>query len=145
MKRSDVFENHYVMSQLRSLNILAHCNALNIQKLETNSNNDGTTDYKNDTSDNKNDSGVEIEPPNEPHTKRWKPSTKQENRPINEIRYDNIGHLPHIDEFKNPTRCKMEGCTLKSHIFCDKCKVHLCLKLDKNCYLKFHCETSDKK
>lgn len=87
----------------------------------------------------------EIEPPCEPNKKRRIPYTKQEIRPNEELRYDSIGHLPYVDDSKSPTRCKMEGCRLKSHIVCIKCKVHLCLKLGQNCFLKFHTETQDEK
>lgn len=148
MKRFDLFEHHYVLSQLKSMNIQAHCNALNLQKQKTNLSkadiqdiNDSHELTDSDTSGvkDKDDSGVELPP--EPSKKRRKPSTLHEVRPSNEIRYDNIGHLPHIDDFLSPTRCKLEGCKLKSHYFCDKCKVHLCLKLDNNCYLKFHTGT----
>lgn len=78
-----------------------------------------------------------------PKEKRQTYTSKQETRPAEEVRYDNIGHLPQVDHNKNPTRCKLEGCTLKSHIFCIKCMVHLCLKMDKNCFMKFHSEADD--
>lgn len=133
-KRFDLFQPEYVVNQLQNMNIVAHYIGLstNLRNM-----NETVVDVQiNQKSSQKN----EIEPPCEPKTKR-RPYTKQETRPNEESRYDNIGHLPTVDECKSPTRCKMEGCRLKSHIVCIKCKVHLCLKLDKNCFLKFHTET----
>lgn len=78
---------------------------------------------------------------NEKHdSERTKVVSKQkkimEIRPGNEFRFDSIEHYPDIDQ-KN-TRCKLEGCRYKSRYFCIKCKVHLCLKRQMNCFKKFH-------
>lgn len=65
-------------------------------------------------------------------------SMKNEIRPFSEQRYDNFGHFPQIDSKKDSTRCKLENCKGKSRFHCIKCKVHLCLTSDRNCFLKFH-------
>lgn len=60
-------------------------------------------------------------------------------RPGHKLRYDGIDHFPCLDEKDSAaTRCKMEGCKLKSHYYCIKCKVHLCLKRNMNCFKTFH-------
>ena len=55
--------------------------------------------------------------------------------PADEIRCDNIDHLPEFAE-------KQQHCSLcktgYSCIFCVKCKVHLCLVTNHNCFKKFH-------
>lgn len=54
----------------------------------------------------------------------------QEHQPITEVRLDGIGHFPDFDSkpTHSQTRCKFPNCTGKTHIFCIKCKVHLCIQ-----------------
>lgn len=137
LKRNDLINFNYVSNQLRKLNVVAHYNALSIQNLNK------EVDSVEVQKDHSSCQEHEIELPCEPKKKRRIPYTKQESRPGKESRYDNIGHLPNVDDIKSPTRCKMEGCRLKSHVVCIKCKVHLCLRLANNCFLKFHTETHD--
>ena len=63
---------------------------------------------------------------------------RKESRPINEIRHDSVGHIPVIDQMKNASRCKQLNCKGKSHVLCDKCKVHLCFQKERNCFQNFH-------
>lgn len=63
---------------------------------------------------------------------------KTEKKPLNEIRYDTVNHLPDVDNSKNGSRCKNENCEFKTHVFCTKCQVHLCLIKGRNCFKKFH-------
>lgn len=63
---------------------------------------------------------------------------KRENRPDFSIRFDGKGHLPAKENWDNATRCKLESCKKKSHVYCTKCNVHLCLEAERNCFLKFH-------
>lgn len=65
------------------------------------------------------------------------PRRPGELRPPTEIARDGVGHLPAHD-VGSGTRCKFPGCKGKSRIKCIKCKVHLCLTKDKNCFLSFH-------
>lgn len=65
------------------------------------------------------------------------PRRKGELRPAQEIQYDTIDHLPLPDDGA-PSRCKFPKCTGRSRIQCKKCKVHLCLLKDRNCFLHFH-------
>lgn len=56
-------------------------------------------------------------------------------RPIADVRFDNIGHLPAFDEKQG--RCK--NCPKGfAHIKCTKCQVNLCLTKNKNCFMDFH-------
>lgn len=63
---------------------------------------------------------------------------KGEARPVSCLRYDGYDHLPTYDDKKDNSRCKMEGCKNRTHIFCCKCKVHLCILKGRNCFLQFH-------
>lgn len=63
---------------------------------------------------------------------------KREKRPDFSIRFDGKNHYPAKENWNNATRCKLEDCKMKSHVYCAKCKVHLCLEPERNCYLKFH-------
>lgn len=60
-----------------------------------------------------------------------------EKRPPKEERYDLHAHFPKIDK-SHSVRCKNENCKLKSYVFCVKCKVHLCLSEERNCFMDFH-------
>lgn len=52
----------------------------------------------------------------------------EETRPIPEVRRDSVDHLPDLDGEKEGKRCKQINCGKKTHFFCVKCKVHLCIK-----------------
>ncbi|XP_014675102.1 PREDICTED: piggyBac transposable element-derived protein 3-like [Priapulus caudatus] len=56
-------------------------------------------------------------------------------RPIADVQYDHIDHLPlYVDERQ---RCKC--CSEKfSQVKCQKCGVHLCLNKNRNCFIAFH-------
>lgn len=68
-----------------------------------------------------------------------RPTTPQqalsERPPAVLIRNDNIGHLP---EWGLRARCKLETCHSLSFVKCSKCKVHLCLNKERNCFQMFH-------
>lgn len=55
------------------------------------------------------------------------------------IRYDDHSHYPVCCEDR--LRCKLETCTLKSTVKCDKCQVHLCFNKNNNCFRTYHIET----
>lgn len=61
------------------------------------------------------------------------------------IRYDTIDHIPAVDRLKNLTKCKNLECSRKhrTHTFCEKCDVHLCLSSDRNCFKEFHIKNKD--
>lgn len=52
------------------------------------------------------------------------------------VRFDQKKHFPIFS--RKISRCKNEDCDKKTHIFCSKCKVHLCIVKNRNCFLKFH-------
>lgn len=60
-----------------------------------------------------------------------------EPRPTDNIRCDNTGHWPMHTE--NRERCKNRNCKGKSRTMCEKCRVHLCLYKENNCFKQFHC------
>lgn len=62
----------------------------------------------------------------------------RETRPIDDVRFDNTGHFPLHENKQSASRCKLLGCKGTSRIFCEKCKVHLCLTKQKNCFVAFH-------
>lgn len=63
---------------------------------------------------------------------------RDEERPIADVQFDNVDHMPLYDNNKEPARCKMARCKQHSHIFCQKCKVHLCLVKNRNCFVNFN-------
>lgn len=60
----------------------------------------------------------------------------REKRPLHELRYDGLNHWPEIRN--GQTRCKRENCVSKTHFFCSKCNVSLCIATERNCFKSFH-------
>ncbi|GBM74764.1 Chimeric ERCC6-PGBD3 protein [Araneus ventricosus] len=58
--------------------------------------------------------------------------------PSKDLRTDQIDHMPDHDNAKYETRCKNKNCSFKTNIVCLKCKVHLCLNRDRNCFRNVH-------
>lgn len=75
------------------------------------------------------DKSSEVEPPQKKN---------REQRPDFSLRFNGKNHLPAKENYDHATRCKLEGCKMKTHVYCTKCNVHLCLEPERNCYLKFH-------
>jgi hypothetical protein len=77
-----------------------------------------------------------------PSTSSFSPSgvkrLREEFTSVREVRLDNVGHLAEFDEKKNATRCKNPKCRSKTHIYCVKCNVHLCIGNKKNCFRSYH-------
>ncbi len=61
-----------------------------------------------------------------------------ERRPVLEVQTDMVDHMPNYDGKKEATRYKLRGCSRKTHVFCDKCKVHYCFVLQRNCFKDAH-------
>lgn len=53
-------------------------------------------------------------------------------------RYDGYEHYPVSDDIKAPRSCRMENCSSRSKIRCEKCDAYLCLSRDKNCFKSYH-------
>ena len=68
------------------------------------------------------------------------PSVQEKKRrcqvPDSSIRFDNIDHWPIIVEKRN--RCKIEKCSGKTVVMCEKCNVNLCLNNSNNCFKDYH-------
>lgn len=60
----------------------------------------------------------------------------REFRPASDIRFDHKMHYPKYST--HYVRCKLENCPQKSRVYCIKCKVHLCLVEERNCFNSFH-------
>ncbi|KAH7941549.1 hypothetical protein HPB49_014815 [Dermacentor silvarum] len=60
-----------------------------------------------------------------------------ENRPAQDIRFDQVGHWPLRADSRDQC-CKLEGCTGQTRIMCEKCNVHLCPSKARNCFRGFH-------
>lgn len=60
--------------------------------------------------------------------------------PLDVSRYDRLDHMPKIDCLKNATKCKNPMCSRnnRTHFYCTKCNVHLCLTKERNCFAEFH-------
>ncbi|KAM4580374.1 piggyBac transposable element-derived protein 3-like [Odontesthes bonariensis] len=76
------------------------------------------------------------EPERVPHRPAQRPV--QDVRPIPEVQYDMVDHMPNYDVKKEATRCKMPYCAGKTHVFCDKCNIHLCFVPHRNCFKASH-------
>ncbi|KAL2096765.1 hypothetical protein ACEWY4_005972 [Coilia grayii] len=74
------------------------------------------------------------QPPEEPPKRR----AAMERRPIEEVQADMLDHMPNYDTKKEATRCKLPGCSGKTHVYCDKCKVHFCFVSQRNCFKYAH-------
>jgi hypothetical protein len=86
---------------------------------------------------------------NDPDTIRGKHREGRCSRPVCEerrpmwsevvefMRYDGVNHLP-VHIANEGCRCKMPGCKKRSVIWCIKCKVYLCVKKGKSCFVEFH-------
>lgn len=74
-----------------------------------------------------------------------KRESSAEKRPSHSLRYDQCGHLARFSATKNAVRCKLEGCTSKTHYYCMKCKVHLCITRENDCFYNFHVLQIEKK
>lgn len=57
--------------------------------------------------------------------------------PTDAVRTDGHNHWPEFAASK-PRRCKLQGCKVSSTVWCTKCKVYLCLKGRKNCFVEYH-------
>jgi hypothetical protein len=75
-------------------------------------------------------------PPSESQNESPQSSKTWDKRPLPMVQFDSIDHIPDYDQ--NVARCKNTKCIYKSHIFCGKCNVHLCLNKDRNCFRAFH-------
>lgn len=67
-------------------------------------------------------------------TKSKKPNQME----IDNSRYDKYDHWPKKDNKKSQSRCKMENCGEKTHIYCSKCQLHLCITSSRNCFVDYH-------
>lgn len=59
-------------------------------------------------------------------------------KPSYNIRTDTVDHLADFDDKKIATRCKYKDCKRRTHMFCSKCKIHLCLDSKNKCFRDFH-------
>ncbi|KAL4113168.1 hypothetical protein QTP88_016841 [Uroleucon formosanum] len=57
-----------------------------------------------------------------------------DSRPSTSIQLDKVSHLPNHDTRKEATRCKNTGCKGRTHVYYDKCNVHLCFTAKKELF-----------
>ncbi|XP_039287703.1 piggyBac transposable element-derived protein 3-like isoform X2 [Nilaparvata lugens] len=67
-----------------------------------------------------------------------KPRQNEEVRPIVEVQKDLVDHMPFLDNEVAGKRCKNGICQKRTHFYCDKCNVHLCIKKERSCFAQFH-------
>lgn len=53
-------------------------------------------------------------------------------------RSDEVDHLSVFLDNKFVHRCKQKGCTNKTYVICQTCKISLCIACNKNCFKNFH-------
>ncbi len=73
-----------------------------------------------------------------PHDVAGQKRVAMERRPVLEVQTDMVDHMLNYDGEKEATRCKLPGCSGKTHVFCEKCKVHYCFVLQRNCFKDAH-------
>ncbi len=57
--------------------------------------------------------------------------------PVDAVRLDGHNHWP--DNVATvQRRCKLPGCSKKSVVWCTKCRVYLCIKKERNCFVQYH-------
>ncbi|XP_042558961.1 piggyBac transposable element-derived protein 3-like [Clupea harengus] len=78
-----------------------------------------------------------------PHDEPAKKRRAMEQRPIQEVQTDMLDHMPNYDEKKEATRCKLPGCSGKTHVYCDECKVHFCFVSQRNCPQKIRAKVTE--
>lgn len=86
------------------------------------------------------ESGPKVQKRGRPSHSPLQPSKKAryaENRPVQDVRFDQFGHWP-LRTDSREQRCKLEGCKGQTRIICEKCHVHLCLAKARNCFRDFH-------
>ena len=55
--------------------------------------------------------------------------------PTADVRLDMFAHMP---QYGDRQWCKHPNCKQKTFIFCSKCKAHLCINKDRNCFEDYH-------
>lgn len=60
--------------------------------------------------------------------------------PSDAVRLDGVQHWPEFAA-KKARCCRLKGCQQRSTIWCSKCKVYLCVKSKKNCFILYHNES----
>lgn len=53
------------------------------------------------------------------------------------VRLDGYNHFPQ-NVSKDGKRCKLKGCNQRSAVWCTKCRVYLCVKKGRDCFILFH-------
>jgi hypothetical protein len=53
------------------------------------------------------------------------------------VRLDGVNHFPEVVS-KRGRYCCIRGCEKRSSVWCQKCRVYLCLKREQNCFVYFH-------
>lgn len=96
---------------------------------------------------------IRVNKPSTPNRKRGRPSAQAEpvpeetytkrnvvdSAPPNiDVRLDGTYHRALVDERKYATKCKHPTCKRRTHTFCSKCNLHLCLDRTSNCFDKYH-------
>lgn len=69
-------------------------------------------------------------------SKQARSNKSRECRTDENIRYDRFDHYPRHSN--NRLRCKLESCDSKSQVICSKCKVHLCINKNNDCFYEYH-------
>lgn len=59
-------------------------------------------------------------------------------QPLPDARARKAKHMPECVQTKNPSRCRLPGCSQKTRVMCTTCNVYLCMRSGKNCYKEFH-------
>lgn len=75
--------------------------------------------------------------PSEVDVEEDKPAQKQI-APKTLLRGDEEGHWPMFDKRPVESMCEMKNCRTPTRVYCEKCNLHLCFNVSRNCFYKFH-------
>lgn len=64
------------------------------------------------------------------------PAKRRQQEVPPEVRYNGAEHIP--DYAVTKLHCKIRKCAFKTFWYCTKCKVHLCLAKERNCFKSYH-------
>lgn len=59
-------------------------------------------------------------------------------KPKNSSRFDKAEHWPFYDQKSSRSLCKIKNCQNRTHVYCEKCDIHLCFNATRNCFYEYH-------
>lgn len=64
-------------------------------------------------------------------------------KPSASCRFDREGHWPIYDKKSSRSLCKIKCCQNRTHVYCEKCDIHLYFNATRNCFYEYHTQNID--